>query len=114
MRDPHRGLGSDRRALPRLPCDIAFAASATPFAGDAVLRALDISTGGMRFHCNQRLREGDRIDIEMAGRDGVLRLVGLEVLRVDNADAARPVYACRFTPPKILPAVDLRRHRASA
>ncbi|MBL8746214.1 MAG: PilZ domain-containing protein [Phycisphaerae bacterium] len=125
MPDPSRGPHDERRAQPRMRCDVVFRGARVSSRGevsDAVnFEVVEISAGGVRFRSAEVFRRGDEAVVEMIGRSGAPGLVALTIVH-GSGSGAEATFGARFTAmrPEVLRAVmgegavDIRSHRASA
>lgn len=109
---------ADRRRCPRLRCIAEFRVAALTPSGEVgpaeSSEVVDISTGGLRLRGRRAPAPGERALIEMTGRDGRRRLVGLVIVHTRTTGDGWREAGARFTAPPAEALRSLLRRRASA
>ncbi len=126
MHHPARGHHDERRAQPRMACDVVFngarVSESGSISGTINLTVVEISASGIRFRSIEHFEPGDEAVVEMIGRTGAPGLVGLTIIHGVPSLGSDATFGARFTPmrPEVLQAImgnapaDIRSHRASA
>lgn len=111
---PHHAAGphNERRAQPRMKCDLIFNGARITRAGalseTIEFSIVEISAGGIRFTSTEPFDIGDEAVVEMIARTGGPRLVGLSIVHHAPTEQGQDLFGARFT------ALHPERLRASA
>lgn len=94
------GPASERRAQPRVKCNVVFTGARVSARGQlsapADISVLDISAGGLRFISQLAFDIGDEAVVEMSGKGGPPRLVGLTIVRHAETETGLDTFGARF------------------